>query len=158
MKNKLIAAAVLSLAFGFSVLASGFPPLEAWDMNGTDPAKLTVQLMTPNRLASELPEREWNSLLRSRTLELPVRIPQFALGAIENSRLDKALEGQLMKATDGINVRFKLADFRAGFDVVRLEVKLESGLKRGSYPMVMNLTNPLTKQQGSIAFTIEIRP
>ncbi len=156
--KKIITATALSLALGIAAFAQGFAPLEARDLNGTDPARVNINLESnANGLARELPERNFGELLRSRTVELPVRIPKFAIGAIETSRLDKALETQTIGAVTGINVKFKLAEFQANYDLIRLEIKLESGLKRGTYPMTMNIVNPLTKQQGSIAFSVVIR-
>jgi hypothetical protein len=158
MKNKLITAALIGLTIGMTALAQTFVPLEARDLNGTDPARVNITLEGQNNNnARELPERTFGELLRSRTVELPVRIPKFAIGAIETSRLEKALETTTNGQVKGINVRFKLAEFQANYDVIRLEIKLESGVKRGTYPMTMDIVNPLTKQQGSIAFSVVVR-
>ncbi len=155
--KKIIAACAISLALGIAAFAQGFAPLEARDLNGIDPARIYINLEShANGIARELPERNFGELLRSRNVELAVRIPKFAIGAIETSRLEKALETQTIGVVTGINVKFKRAEFQANYDVIRLEIKLDSGLKRGTYPMTMNLVNPLTKQQGSIAFSVVI--
>ncbi len=155
--KKIIIATTLSLTIAMTALAQVFAPLNARAVNGTDPAQITINLGIPNSAARDTTERDFGQLFRARNLNLSVRIPQFAIGAIETSRLDKALETEMQTTVKGIAVNFKNAEFRAGYDVLNLEVKLEAGLKTGTYPMIMNLSNPLTKQQGSIAFSVVVR-
>ncbi len=155
--KKILTAAAISLALGISALAQAFPVLEARDLNGSDPARINVSLGIPNGDARDSAEFAFGELFRARKVELPVRIPKFALGAIETSRLSQALETENINQYKGIDVKFRLAESQSNYDVIRLTINLERGVKRGTYPMVMNVTNPLTKQQGSIAFSVVVR-
>ena len=151
MKNVMPAvfASVLTLGVASGLAAGPMRVISTSDLSGLFPASVTVGLSGP--------EAQFKEALTPHGAIAKIRVASFALGFVDSSKLGKALQIVSVQTPSGISVSFKNATIHAGFDEYAFYVGVARGVKSATYPVTVNLHNPLSSGHGSVSFNVVVR-
>jgi hypothetical protein len=142
-------ASVLALGVA-SAFAAPIKVVPTNDLTGLYPASVTVGLVGS-------PEQQFKEVLTPHSAVANVRIPSFALGAVDSTKLGNALQIMSVNARTGITVAFKDEQSRAVFDQLDFYVFVAQGTKAGTYPVTVNVHNPLTGTDGAVTLNVVVQ-
>ncbi len=163
-------ASVLALGIASAFAAAPMKVVSTSDLSGLYAASVTVGLSGP--------EGQFKEALVSHGATAKIRVASFALGAVDSSKLGNALQVMSVQAPTGISVSFLNVTARAGsdfnvggkrssrsysnatatgFDEYDFYVGVANGVKTGTYPVTVNLHNPLSNNDGSVSFNVIVQ-
>ena len=151
MKNVIPAvfASVLALGVASAFAAQPMKVISTSDLSGLYAASVTVGLSRS--------EAHFKEVLTPHGATAKIRVSSFALGAVDLSKLGNALQVMSVQAPTGIKVSFKNETIHAGFDEYDFYVGVSSGVKAGTYPVTVNLHNPLSNSDGAVSFNVVVQ-
>ena len=143
-------ASVLALSIASAFAAQPMKAISTSDLSGLYAASVPVALVGS-------PEQRFKEVLTHHGAVAKIRVSSFALGAMDSSRLCNALRVMSVQAPTGISVSFKNETTHAGFDEYDFYVGVAKGVKAGTYPVTVNLHNPLSSNDGSVSFNVVVQ-
>ena len=151
MKNVIPAAfaSVIALGIASAFAAQPMKAISTSDLSGSYTASVSIGLGGA--------KAQFKEVLTPHGATARIRVSSYALGYVDSSRLGNALQVMSVQAPTGICVSFNNETIHAGFDEYDFYVGVAKGVKAGTYPVSVNLHNPLSGNDGSVSFNVVVQ-